>query len=107
MDQSITEEFPILEGDDHKIVKRLRRVRKRLEKVFTALDVVGDVIIVCETALEKQNVEHDTDVANVIRRYASNPLFAQMKKLHKVIVKLGGETTFSHEDGGVHDTYPV
>ena len=89
------------------IVKRLRRVRKRLEKVFTALDVVGDVIIVCETALEKQNVEHDTDVANVIRRYASNPLFAQLKKLHKVIVKLGGETAFSDEDGGVYDTYPV
>ncbi len=107
MDQSITEEFPILEGDDHKIVKRLRKTRKRLEKVFRELDVAGDVIIVCEAALERQNVEHDTDIVNVIRRYASNPLFAQMKKLHKVIVKLGGETTFSHEDGGVYDTYPV
>ena len=46
-------------------------------------------------------------MANVIRRYAGNPLFAQMKELHKVIVKLGGGTTFSHDDGGVYDTDPV
>src|SRR6185312_17236020 len=105
MDQSITEEFPILKGDDDKVVARLRKARKRLKKVFAALDVAGDVIIVCEAALEKRDVEHATDVANVIRRYASNPIFAQMKKLHKVIVKLGGKTTFSHEDEGVYDTY--
>lgn len=107
MGQSIIEEFPILNGEDDKVVARLRKARKRLEKIFAALDVAGDIIIVCEAALKKQNVEHDTDVVNVIRRYVSNPLFAQMKKLHKVIVKLGGETTFSDEDGGVHDTYPV
>ena len=79
MDQSITEEFPILKGDDDKVVARLRKARKRLEKVFAALDSAGDVIIVCEAALEQHNVEHDADVANVIRRYASNPLFAQIK----------------------------
>jgi hypothetical protein len=107
MDESITGEFPILKGDEGKVVARLRKARKRLEDVFAALDVAGDVIIVCETALEQQNVDHDMEVCNVIRRYASNPLFAQMKKLHKVIVKLGGETTFSDEDGGVYDTYPV
>jgi hypothetical protein len=60
MDQSITEEFPILKGDDAMIAARLRKARKRLEKVFREFDVAGDVIIVCETALEKQNVEHDT-----------------------------------------------
>jgi hypothetical protein len=107
MDQSITEEFPILKGDDEKVVARLRRARKRLEDVFAALDVANDVIIVCDTALEQQNVDHDMEVCTVIRRYASNPIFAQLKKLHKIIVKLGGKTTFSHEDEGVDDTYPV
>ena len=107
MDQSITEKFPILDGDDDKIVKRLRRARKRLENVFAALDVAGDVIIVCESALENQNTDCDKDVVTTLRRYVSNPLFKQMKKLHKVIVKLGGESAFSHEDGGVYDTYPV
>ena len=107
MDQSITEEFPILDRDDDKIVRRLRRARKRLENVFKELDCAGDVIIVCEAALERQNVEHDKDVVTVIRRYVSYPLFKQIRKLHKIIMKFGGETAFSHEDGGVYDTYPV
>jgi hypothetical protein len=85
MDQFITEEFPILDGDEDKIVKRLRKARKRLEKVFAALNVAGDVIIVCEAALEKQNVEHDTDIVNVIRRYASS---AQMKSYMRIPAKM-------------------
>jgi hypothetical protein len=85
MDQSITEEFPILDGDEDKIVKRLRKARKRLEKVFAALNVAGDVIIVCEAALEKQNVEYDTDIVNVIRRYASS---AQMKSCMRIPAKM-------------------
>ena len=102
MDQFITAEIPILEGDDHKIVKRLRKARKRLENIFKALDVIGDVITVCEGTLEAHNTE--TDVVNILRRYASNALFVQMERLTKVVVKLGGETEFSYQRSGGHDT---
>jgi hypothetical protein len=97
MDESITEEFPILKGPDDRIVARLRKARKRLQGVFAFLDLTNDVIIVCGTALEHQNVECDSDVANILRRHVSNPLFVQMRTLHKVVVKLGGVTLFSEE----------
>jgi hypothetical protein len=56
MDQSITEEFPILKGDDAMIAARLRKARKRLEKVFREFDVAGDVIIVCERRLKSRTL---------------------------------------------------
>jgi hypothetical protein len=48
-------EFP----DDHKIVKRLRKARKRLEDIFSKLLVVSGVITVCEGFLQNQNAAQD------------------------------------------------
>jgi hypothetical protein len=80
MDQSITEEFPILYGSDEKVVARLRKARERFENVFKALDVAGDAIIVCEGSLENQNIECDMEVVKILRRYVSNPIFAQLQE---------------------------
>jgi len=43
--------------------------------VFKGLDCAGDVIIVCESALENQNTDCDKDVVTTLRRYVSNARF--------------------------------
>ena len=95
MDQSITAEFPILEGDEQKIRRRLLKMRGKLERVFKDLVTVSSVIIFCNRALHEQNSECDADVATLLRRYVDSPLATQLQRLHKVITKLGGVTEFS------------
>ncbi len=95
MDQSITEEFPILDGDDDKVAKRLLKARMRLERIFTELFVVSDVITVCQGSLRYQSCENDLEVCTLLRRHVDNPLNKQLEKLHKVITKLGGVTEFT------------
>ena len=56
-DQSITEEFPILDGDDDKVISRLRKTRRRLQKVFTELFLAENVIVVC---VEHSNIKVQT-----------------------------------------------
>jgi hypothetical protein len=95
MDQSITEEFPILDGDHVAVVVRLRKARKRLEQVFKELWLLSDVVAVCQCQLRGQSADNDLEVANLLRRYVDSPLFKQLKRLHKVITKFGGVTEFS------------
>ena len=87
MDQSITEEFPILDGDDDKVVNRLRKARKRLQKVFTELFLAENVIVVCVEALKHQSADNDLEIATVLRRYVDSVLGEQLVKLNKVITK--------------------
>ena len=103
MDQSITEEFPILDGDDVTVVKRLRKARRRLQKVFTELFLAENVIVVCVEALKHQSADNDLEVANILRRYVDSVLGEQLGKLHKVITKFGGATEFAPIDNQESD----
>lgn len=103
MDQSITEEFPILDGDNHTVVKRLRKARRRLQKVFTELFLAENVIVVCVEALKHQSADNDLEVGTILRRYVDSALGEQLVKLHKVITKFGGETEFSDMDNEESD----
>ena len=102
-DHSITEEFPILDGDDDKVVNRLRKARKRLQKVFTELFLAENVIVVCVEALKHQSADNDLEIATVLRRYVDSVLGEQLLKLNKVITKFGGETEFSDMDNEESD----
>ena len=103
MDQSITEEFPILDGDDEEVVNRLRKVRKRLQKVFTELFLAENVIVVCVEALKHQSADNDLEVATILRRCVDSVLGEQLGKLHKVITKFGGATEFTPMDNEESD----
>ena len=83
----------------HEIVEQqLLSVRKRLGTIFTYLDLVSDVIIVCGGKLEEQNAEQDDAVEHVLRRCGSDKLHVGMIKLKKVVEDLGGITSWSDEE---------
>ena len=98
VDQSITEKFPILEGEDEKVARRLGKVRKRLQRIFTELFLAENVIVVCTEALKHQSADNDLEVATILRRYVDSVLGEQLGKLHKVITKFGGTTEFTPTD---------
>lgn len=103
VDQSITEEFPILEGGDEKVAKRLGKVRQRLQRIFAELFLAENVIVVCVEALKHQIADNDLEVANILRRYVDSVLGEQLGKLHKVITKFGGATEFTPIDNEESD----
>lgn len=77
------------------VAKRLRKARKRLEKVFGELLLAQNVIVVCVEVLRHQSADNDLEVATILRRYVDSALGEQLEKLHKVIIKFGGETDFT------------
>jgi hypothetical protein len=65
---------------------------RALKEVFCELNNVEDVLIVCAQAYRATKTEQDEEVANVLRRCGSDPLFTQLQRLSRVIEGLGGET---------------
>jgi hypothetical protein len=78
VDQSITEEFPILEGDDFIQAACCYRHRHGLRR-----------------SLQHQNAEQGLEVATVLKMHANSVIIAQLFKLHAVVAKFGGVTAFS------------
>ena len=80
------------------VEQQLLSVRKRLGHIFTYLDLVSDVMIVCGGKLEAQDVEQDDPVRHVLQRCGSDKLHVAMIKLKKVIEDLGGRVSWSDEE---------
>ena len=85
------------------VVKRLRKARRRLQRVFTELFLAENVIVVCVEALKHQSADNDLEVATILRRYVDSVLGEQLGKLHKVITKFGGATDFTPMDNEESD----
>jgi hypothetical protein len=98
--QSAYQSIPFLRSDEEQIGK----VRRQLEGVFRELDLVHDVIVVCDIAAHAEiNIASHGDVAlgdavpHVIRRCATNRLYTAMKTLTEVVERFGGRTKLSEE----------
>lgn len=95
--------IPFLRTDEEQIAK----IRRQLEGVFRELDLVHNVIVVCDVAAHSDinlashgDVDLGAAVPHVIRRCATNRLFATMKTLTEVIERFGGRTELSEDKGG-------
>ena len=99
-DQSAHQSIPFLRSDEEQIGK----VRRQLEGVFRELDLVHDVIVVCDIAAHAEinidshgDVELGDAVPHVIRRCATNRLYTAMKTLTEVVERFGGRTRISED----------
>lgn len=101
VDQCITEDIPLLNGSQEKVVKRILKLRTKLEVMFRDLNTAVSVVIVCCGQLREQHIDADIDVERILREYVDGPIDDQLSRLHKIIEKLGGTTEFSEsvEDG--------
>ncbi|MFL6601810.1 MAG: hypothetical protein ACJ8R9_10810 [Steroidobacteraceae bacterium] len=86
-------EIPMLQDNEARMLK----LRKKLERIFSELELIRDVIIVAYTACKGQNADADPEIERVLRDCASNPLHSQMAHLTDVIEKLGGRTQFTED----------
>ena len=98
--QSAHPSIPFLRSDEEQIAK----IRRQLEGVFRELDLIHDVIVVCDIAAHAEinidshgNVELGDAVPHVIRRCATNRLYAAMKTLTEVVERFGGRTKVSED----------
>jgi len=96
--------IPFLRSDEEQIAK----IRRQLEGVFRELDLIHDVIVVCDIAAHAEinidshgNVELGDAVPHVIRRCATNRLYAAMKTLTEVVERFGGRTKISEDKDAV------
>lgn len=99
--------IPFLKSDEEQIGK----IRRQLEGVFRELDLVHDVIVVCDIAAHAEiNIASHGDVVlgdavpHVIRRCAINRLYTAMKTLTQIVERFGGKTAMSDER---HEETPV
>jgi hypothetical protein len=99
--------IPFLKSDEEQIGK----IRRQLEGVFRELDLVHDVIVVCDIAAHAEiNIASHGDVVlgdavpHVIRRCATNRLYTAMKALMQIVERFGGKTAMSDER---HEETPV
>jgi hypothetical protein len=90
-DQSTHQSIPFLKSDEEQIGK----IRRQLEGVFRELDLVHDVIVVCDIAAHAEiniashgDVELGDAVPHVIRRCATNRLYTAMKALTQIVDEL-------------------
>jgi hypothetical protein len=105
--QSTHQSIPFLKSDEEQIGK----IRRQLEGVFRELDLVHDVIVVCDIAAHAEiniashgDVELGDAVPHVIRRCATNRLYTAMKALTQIVERFGGKTAMSDER---HEETPV
>lgn len=76
-------------------IQRLIRVREGLEILFENLGLVLDVSITCRKALNEQNADQDSSIANVLQRCGSDQLHQQLVELTAIVEDLGGKTDYS------------
>lgn len=100
---TIPQPIPFLRTDEEQIAK----IRRQLEGVFRELDLVHDVIVVCDVASHGTvslathgDVDLSEAVPHVIRRCATNRLYTTMKTLTEVIERFGGRTKLSENKEG-------
>jgi hypothetical protein len=98
--QPAHQSIPFLRSDEEQIGK----VRRQLEGVFRELDLVHDVIVVCDIAAHAEiniashgDVDLGDAVPHVIRRCATNRLYTAMKTLTEVVERFGGRTKISED----------
>lgn len=102
-DSTAPQPIPFLRTDEEQIGK----IRRQLEGVFRELDLVRDVIVVCDVAAHSDiniashgDVDLSAAVPHVIRRCATNRLYAAMKTVTEVIERFGGRTEMSEDKEG-------
>jgi hypothetical protein len=105
--QSAHRSIPFLKSEEEQIGK----IRRQLEGVFRELDLVHDVIVVCDIAAHAEismashgDVDVGDAVPHVIRRCATNRLSTAMKALTQIVERFGGKTAMSDER---HEEAPV
>nr|WP_232831196.1 hypothetical protein [Peristeroidobacter agariperforans] len=98
--QSAHQSIPFLKSNEEQIGK----IRRQLEGVFRELDLVHDVIVVCDIAAHAEiniashgDVDLGDAVPHVIRRCATNRLYTAMKALTQIVERFGGKTAMSHQ----------
>ena len=89
--------IPILRGTDEDRVRRIRKVCGRLEVMFRDLSLVQSVVFTCVGALGLQSAEQDEEIGRVLTRCVDDKIHQQLKKLAKIIEKLGGRIDCSKE----------
>ena len=101
---TIPQPIPFLRTDEEQIAK----IRRQLEGVFRELDLVHDVIVVCDVAAHVDiniathgDVDLGDAVPHVIRRCATNRLHSAMKTLTELVERFGGKTKLSEGKEGV------
>lgn len=95
--QFSTEDIPILKGTEEKRIKRVTKLCSRLELMYRELAVIQSVIMVCVGALDHQNAEQDDEIGTVLTRCADDRIHQQLKRLAKLIRKLGGSDDYGVE----------
>lgn len=95
--------IPFLNSDEEQIGK----IRRQLEGVFRELDLVHDVIVVCDIAAHAEiniashgDVDLGDAVPHVIRRCGTNRLYTAMRTLTEVVERFGGRTKMSEDEDG-------
>jgi hypothetical protein len=91
--QSIGPSIPFLKTNEEQAV----RVRKRLENVFSTIELVHDVIVLSIEVCEAGGGDFNPEMSHVLRRCGANKLYAQMRVLTELIAKFGGTTKFSQQ----------
>jgi hypothetical protein len=102
---AVTEDQPAPERATIPIIKdnelRLAKMRRQLEGMFRALDLVHDEISV---AAEAARSECQPEIASVLSLSVCNRLFGQLKLLTNVIERLGGRTDLSEVPESAEET---
>lgn len=100
---TIPQPIPFLRSDEEQIGK----IRRQLEGVFRELNLVHDVIVVCDVAAHADiniathgDVDLGDAVPHVIRRCATNRLHSTMKTLTELVERFGGRTKLSEDKEG-------
>ena len=92
--------IPILRGTDEDRTRRIRKVCGRLEVMFRDLSLVQSVIFTCVGALDSQIVEEDDEIGTVLTRCAEDKICQLLKRLAKIIEKLGWRGDYSGDING-------
>lgn len=85
--------IPFLRTNEEQATK----MRKRLEEVFSTLELVHDVIVLSIEVCEANNGDFNPEMSHVLRRCGANKLFAQMRVLTELVEKFGGTTKLSQQ----------
>ena len=83
--------IPIIKDNE----QRLAKMRRQLEGMFSALDLVHNEIAV---ASEAARSEGQPEIANVLSLCVGNRLFGQLRLLTNIVERLGGRTDLSEDE---------
>jgi hypothetical protein len=87
----VNDRIPQMQKNEEQFLK----VREKLEDLFSNLNLIHDVVIVCSGLCREAQSDPTLEVAHVLRRCATDKLFGQLNALTSVIERLGGRTEFT------------